>query len=222
MKQENLPPLGSKGSRLLSFLVQEIAEHRIRKGEPQTFIAYSEALVGMGISQRGRAGQQLQREGLNELNEWTLQNPELPKIASLIVNKRSRRPSQGFAISHGITGDWDKWWLAEAARAIDFDWLPYLCENRPKDGRGSPVREEEGVQPDYRAIITMEPGKRGGRPCIRGMRITVADILGWLAADMTAAEIIDDFPELTSSDIRAALEFAADRERHTVSVALHA
>ena len=67
---------------------------------------------------------------------------------------------------------------------------------------------------DYRSLITIEPGKRGGRPCIRGMRITVYDILGWLAAGMTNAEIMDDFPELTVEDIRAALAYAADREHH--------
>jgi uncharacterized protein (DUF433 family) len=69
---------------------------------------------------------------------------------------------------------------------------------------------------NYRDIITIEPGKRGGRPCIRGMRITVYDILGWLAAGMSHAEIIDEFPELTETDIRAALAFAADRE-HTLT-----
>jgi uncharacterized protein (DUF433 family) len=63
---------------------------------------------------------------------------------------------------------------------------------------------------DYRDIITHEPGKRGGRPCIRGMRIAVADILGWLAADMSHAEIIADYPELTEADIRAALAYAAE------------
>ncbi|MFB2939392.1 DUF433 domain-containing protein [Aerosakkonemataceae cyanobacterium BLCC-F154] len=62
----------------------------------------------------------------------------------------------------------------------------------------------------YRNIITIEPGKRGGKPCIRGMRITVYDVLGWLAAGMSHAEILDDFPELTEEDIRACLEFAAD------------
>ena len=65
---------------------------------------------------------------------------------------------------------------------------------------------------DYRQIITIEPGKRGGRPCIRGMRITVYDILGWLAAGMSNEEILKDFPELTIEDIRAALAYAADRE----------
>ena len=69
----------------------------------------------------------------------------------------------------------------------------------------------------YEHIITQEPGKRGGHPCIRGMRITVADILGWLAAGMSHAEIIADFPELTEEDIRAALAYAADRERRIVT-----
>ncbi len=64
---------------------------------------------------------------------------------------------------------------------------------------------------DYRQIITIESDKRGGRPCIRGMRISVYDILGWLAAGMSMAEIIDEYPELTEDDIRAALAFAADR-----------
>jgi uncharacterized protein (DUF433 family) len=70
---------------------------------------------------------------------------------------------------------------------------------------------------DYRDIITQEPGKRGGRPCIRGMRIAVADILGWLAAGMSHDEIIADYPELTEADIRAALAYAADRERRILT-----
>jgi uncharacterized protein (DUF433 family) len=63
--------------------------------------------------------------------------------------------------------------------------------------------------------ITLEPGKRGGRPCIRGLRITVYDILAMLSQGMSEADIIADFPELEIEDIRAALAFAADRE-HTV------
>ncbi len=63
---------------------------------------------------------------------------------------------------------------------------------------------------DYRKIITIEPGKRGGKPCIRGMRITVGDVLGWLATGMTREEIRCDFPEITDEDISAALVFAAD------------
>jgi len=63
---------------------------------------------------------------------------------------------------------------------------------------------------DYSAIITMEPGKRSGKPCIRGTRTTVADVLGWLAAGMTHQEIIDDFPHLREEDILASLAFAAD------------
>ena len=66
---------------------------------------------------------------------------------------------------------------------------------------------------DYRDIITMEPGKRSGKPCVRGMRIAVSDVLEYLAAGMAVEEILNDFPELTADDIRACLAFAADRER---------
>ena len=70
----------------------------------------------------------------------------------------------------------------------------------------------------YQDIITLEADKRGGRPCIRGLRITVYDVLGWLASGMTPAEIIEDFPELTHVDILACLAFAADREKTVVWV----
>ena len=66
---------------------------------------------------------------------------------------------------------------------------------------------------NYKNIITIEPGKRSGKPCIRGMRITVYDILGWLAAGMTNKEIIENYPELKEDDIFAALSFAANKER---------
>ncbi len=72
---------------------------------------------------------------------------------------------------------------------------------------------------NYQSIITMEPGKRGGRPCIRRMRIAVADVLGWLAAGMTHQAIIADYPELTESDILACLAYAADRERRLLTAA---
>ena len=65
----------------------------------------------------------------------------------------------------------------------------------------------------WRSLITVEPGKRGGRPCIRGMRITVYDVLSYLAAGMTTQEVLDDFPYLTAEDIRACLAYAAERER---------
>ncbi|MCE2488130.1 MAG: DUF433 domain-containing protein [Desulfurellaceae bacterium] len=74
------------------------------------------------------------------------------------------------------------------------------------------------MQPDYTGIITVEPGKRGGKPCIRGLRITVYDILEYLASGMTEQEILADFPDLTRADIRACLAFAADRERRLVSI----
>lgn len=65
--------------------------------------------------------------------------------------------------------------------------------------------------------ITIEPGKRGGKPCIRGLRITVYDVLEYLASGMSEAEILADFPDLTSEDIRACLAFAANRERRLMT-----
>ena len=66
---------------------------------------------------------------------------------------------------------------------------------------------------NYRDIITIEPGKRGGKPCIRGMRVTVYDVLEYLASGMTQQQILQDFPYLTAEDIQACLAYAADRER---------
>ena len=66
---------------------------------------------------------------------------------------------------------------------------------------------------EYSGIITLEPGKRCGKPCIRGLRITVYDVLEQLASGMTHEEILQDFSYLTEQDIRACLGFAADRER---------
>lgn len=71
---------------------------------------------------------------------------------------------------------------------------------------------------DWRKLITIEAGKRGGRPCIRGMRITVYDVLSYLAAGMTQDEILADFPYLTADDIRASLSYAAEREHQMVRV----
>lgn len=71
----------------------------------------------------------------------------------------------------------------------------------------------------YHDYITMEPDKRRGKPCIRGLRITVYDVLDYLASDMTEAEILKDFPDLTADDIRACLAFAADRERKLFTMA---
>lgn len=70
---------------------------------------------------------------------------------------------------------------------------------------------------DYRKIITMDSNKRGGKPCIRGLRITVYEVLDYLASDMTEAEILEDFPDLTREDLKACIAFAADRERRLVT-----
>jgi uncharacterized protein (DUF433 family) len=70
------------------------------------------------------------------------------------------------------------------------------------------------MKDQWRSRITIEPGKRGGRPCIRGMRITVYDVLSYLAAGMSVPEILDDFPYLTQEDIQACFAYAAERERN--------
>jgi uncharacterized protein (DUF433 family) len=66
----------------------------------------------------------------------------------------------------------------------------------------------------YQDIITIEPGKRGGKPCIRGMRITVYDVLEYLASGMSQEQVLEEFPYLTETDILACLAYAADREKH--------
>ena len=75
------------------------------------------------------------------------------------------------------------------------------------------------IMSDYRKRITIEPGKRGGKPCIRTMRITVYDVLDWLASGMSEAEILEDYPELTQEDIRACLAFVANREHQLSTIA---
>jgi uncharacterized protein (DUF433 family) len=70
----------------------------------------------------------------------------------------------------------------------------------------------------YQDRITIDPAKRSGKPCIRGLRITVYDVLEYMASGMSEADILTDFPDLTREDIRACLEFAADRERRLVSL----
>lgn len=70
---------------------------------------------------------------------------------------------------------------------------------------------------DYREIITIDPGKRGGKPCIIHMRVSVYDVLSWLASGMTQEEILRDYPELTLEDIQACLGYAADREHQLIT-----
>jgi uncharacterized protein (DUF433 family) len=82
----------------------------------------------------------------------------------------------------------------------------------------TPPRPPEPPDPAYRTRITLEPGKRSGKPTIRGLRITVYDVLSYLATGMTPAELLADFPTLEAEDIRACLSYAADRE-HRLLVA---
>jgi uncharacterized protein (DUF433 family) len=70
----------------------------------------------------------------------------------------------------------------------------------------------------YQDYITIDPNKRGGKPCVRGLRITVYEVLEYLASDMTEAQILEDFPDLTREDLKACIAFAADRERRLLTV----
>lgn len=73
---------------------------------------------------------------------------------------------------------------------------------------------------NYQDIITVEPQKRGGKPCVRGLRITVYEVLEYLASEMTEAEILDNFPDLTREDLKACIAYAADRERRFMTTPL--
>lgn len=118
-------------------------------------------------------------------------------------------PEQGLAaLRRGVK----KALAANAARRAEIE------SNQPTAvPTGSPSMELYTERVDYRSIITMEPGKRSGKPCIRGMRVTVSDVLDYLAAGLTPQEIVKELPYLTEEDIRACLAFAADRERRLIA-----
>jgi len=75
---------------------------------------------------------------------------------------------------------------------------------------------------NYQNYITIDPNKRGGKPCVRGLRITVYEVLEYLASEMSEAEILEDFPDLTKEDLKACIAFAADRERRLMTVPIAA
>jgi uncharacterized protein (DUF433 family) len=216
-----MPEIGQapkKAQPLFRVIVEAIRDGRIHEGEPSTFLSYSEALALLGSRAPSyRSGSRLQKAGLSALNEWTMRHSELPQVAALIVNKKTRRPSIGFARSHGREDDpnWEQWWMAEANKAITFDWSPHLEpitryrrgveESGSGDGERLLVKEEE----DYAQRIERVPAPAR----VRGSGIKVSDILTWLAAGQTDAEIILRHPGLSVGDIRASLAYAAAKEK---------
>jgi uncharacterized protein (DUF433 family) len=115
--------------------------------------------------------------------------------------------------------------LAPRAGAAGSAWPAQVRELRaayeasPGDAAGPTHTEEAGSsEMGYSERITIQPGKRSGRPCVRGLRITVYDVLGYLAAGMSEDDILADFPDLERADVRACLAFAADQERRVVRV----
>lgn len=95
----------------------------------------------------------------------------------------------------------------------------WMAHNQTKKTTNNVTTQNMTFRPiDYRKYITIEADKRSGKPCIRGLRITVYDVLDYLASGMSQAEILDDFPMLTIEDLQACLAFAADRERRLSTV----
>lgn len=216
MNRIELPPPDAR--RLLGIIAGAISSGRIREGDPRTFLSYSELLERLHEkSSHIRPGPRLRKRGLDALNDWTIRHPEVPKLTALIVAKQTRLPGKGFPESHGFQADdphWPEWWLDQANRAIRYDWTPFLGatviwhEQEPSPG-GLHVREEvEPSQVDYRGIIEVDPPPAH----IRQSRITVGDILRWLAAGTPESEILRRHPELRGTDIRASLAYAAERE----------
>jgi uncharacterized protein (DUF433 family) len=96
--------------------------------------------------------------------------------------------------------------------------VPWVAARSLPGVAARPLRNYPAAM-DYLSRITVDPDKRGGKPCIRGLRITVYDVLDCLASGMTAEQVVEDFPDLTVMDVRACLAFAADRERRLMSAA---
>jgi len=209
--------LEGKAEELLRVIADAIKRGRIREGDPTTFLSYSEALSLLGAESPGiRSGSRLQRQGLKALDSWTKGDPRLPKVGALIVNKKTRIPSPGFAQSHGHGDDpdWRMWWLQEANRAIHYDWSPFLSAihvpREDPEGIETSVREDqENEAPGYNSVIIAIPPPAH----IRKTRITVNQILRWLAAGQPEDEILRQNPGLKRGDIRASLAYAADREK---------
>lgn len=191
-----IPPPSPQGRRLLGVIAESIRHGKIREDRPWTFLSYSGALEKLNEPKPGfRPGSRLQKRGLDDLNDWTREFPELPKVAALIVDKTTMRPNAQFAQSHDVNTEgtaWLDWWIEQANRSIRFDWAPYVdpttAQRRPADVIGWGVEEDaHAVAPDVR------------------------DILRWLAAGQSEADILRLHPDLTVTDIRASLAHAAER-----------
>lgn len=119
--------LGARGKRLLRLLVKQIKRGRFQKNQPLTFITYSEILKLLGLPKPHIfPGRRLQPRGLNELNEWTIDTPKIPKVTGLIIDKKRHLPGKGYAHSHSFGKNWRRRWLEETAKAIKFNWSRYL------------------------------------------------------------------------------------------------
>lgn len=189
-----IPPPSSAARRLLGAIAESIARGEMRENEPETFLTYAEALKRLGErTPNFKAGVRLKKLGLDELDGWTRAHEALPKVAALIVNKKSRRPSRGLAEAHGLDpegSEWETWWMAQANRSIRYDWNPYV--------EGRKVIWVE--RPPMRAVFAQEDPVAS---------LDVRDLLRWLAAGQTEADILREHPGLSAGEIRSALNWAA-------------
>lgn len=214
----HIDPPNVKAQPLFRIIVEAIQHGRIQEGKPETFLAYSDALHLLGVQKVYRAGVQLQRQGLSELNDWT-QYYDIPKVAALIVNKKTFRPSGMFWKSHDIdpdSPDAEDWWMEQANESIRYDWKPYLRRmvrypRKPTAGYPSVLREENSLM---ELIVTNPPPAH-----LRESRITVGEILRWLASGKSETDLLREHKGLRTEDIRASLAYAASREEQNENTA---
>ena len=216
-----IEPPGGRAQALLRVINQQIQSGKIREGRPETFLSYSEALGLLGESYPTLySGRRLQFRGLTPLNEWTVRNPELPKVAGLIVNKQSHRPGEGFFRSHNRKNDTDgrAWWMSQTSQAIHFDWSVYagmVRYKRTAEDFALHTRKDTEEKLDVlRGRIDVSPAPAH----LRESLVTVGEILSWFARGLSEAEILRDHKELNRDDIRASLAYAAEREGRSEEV----
>ena len=149
-----------------------------------------------------------------------LTTPDLPAGVYPPGRQRDLDGSHGTLPSRGPARSRDRRRLAADARLLYIDAYPAMVAGAESRGIALDRRRVAAYAESmtYLDRITIEPGKRSGKPCIRGLRVTVSDVLDYLASGMSEDDLLRDFPDLTCEDIRACLAFAADRERRLAAV----
>ena len=144
----SLQPLPSKGRKLLQAIVEYTEKNETTLERPESFPTYSEmyrSVFPQAPAKLVRVGGLLRKEGLDELNEWTLINASLPRVTGLIVNKQSGRPGPGFSREVNGEDQFDRdWWVEEVKRSLAFDWTPFIGKQK----ENSPIFPSEDLAPE--------------------------------------------------------------------------